>query len=625
MAAHPPFRQRRRPRPGSIDRPVNSRMYRGTWLLVGIPLLISAFTVSHPRSLSAPDLGPNFDGAAAKLTAEEFVSNNPDRAPGTAGARQAASWVTQRFTQYGLRTEHQRFHAKIPGRGTVQLENLVAVRPGRSNQAIVVLAHRDNTGASPGANDNGSGTAALLELARTYATPQAPPQTPAPSHTIVFLSTDAGAFGGLGAAYFAERSTYRDRVVAAVNLDSIGGNGNPHVIFAGTEPRFASPVLVRTGAARISDQTGAEPARPSGFAQLLDLAFPLSLYEQAPFVGRDVAAITITSAGDRPPPALGDTPERLNASRLASLGRASQQLLGSLDDQVESAEGTSSYVYLGARVVRGWAIVLILFTALLPCLAVIVDLFARLRRRHVPLAPALRSFRTRLLFWLFAVLLFEAFIYLGAWKTGAARPLAPELSPGTEWPVAALAVFTCVLIVGWFVARDRLIPRRPLGDGEELAGQIAALLVLGVLSLVVVAMNPYALIFVLPSLHIWIWLPQVRGRPVPVGVAVLVGGLLGPLLLVGSVATRLDLGFDAPWYLGQLAAVGYIRFPALLVAAAWIAASAQLTAIVARRYAPYPSAGERRRHGPFRRLVRRGLLTVGHRGRSDERQRAIGP
>ena len=600
-------------------------MYRGTWLLVGIPLLIAAFTVSHPQALLAPDLGPSFDGTAALLTAQDFVNKNPDRAPGTAGARQAASWVARRFEQYGLRTERERFHAKIPGRGAVELENLVAVRPGRSEQAIVVLAHRDNTGASPGADDNGSGTAALLELARAFATPAAPPRPPAPNHTIIFLSTDAGGFGGIGAAHFAERSTYRDRVVAAINLDSIGGIGRPHVVFAGNQARFASPVLVRTAAARIFDQTGAEPTRPGGVQQLLDLAFPLSLYEQAPFVGRDVAAITITASGDRPRSAVGDTPERLDPGRLTSLGRASQQLLGSLDDQVESAEGTSSYVYLGARVVRGWSIVLILFAALLPCLAVIVDLFARLRRRHIPLAPALRSLRSRLLFWVFAVLLFEAFIYLGAWQTGAARPLAPELSPGTDWPVVALVVFTCVLAAAWLVPRDRLVPRRPLGDGEELAGQVAGLLVLAVLSLVIVAMNPYAVVFVLPSLHAWIWLPQVRGGRAPLAVAALAVGFLGPVVLIGSVASRLGLGFDAPWYLAQLAAVGYIRFPTLLVAAAWVAVAAQLTAIVAGRYTPYPTAAERRRLGPVRRLVRGVILSIGHRQRPEERRRAAGP
>jgi peptidase M28-like protein len=625
MAAHPPFRQRRRPRPGSLDRPVNSRMYRGTWLLVGIPLLISAFTVSHPQALREPILQPDFDGATAKRTAEDFVNNNPYRVPGSPRAQNAVTWVAQRFAQFGLRTEPERFHAKIPGRGRVELENLLAFREGQSNQIIVVLAHRDNSGASPGANDNGSGTAALLELARSYATPRAPPRPPEPKHTILFLSTDGGAFGGLGADYFARHSQYRDRVVAVVDIDSIAGKGPPHLVFAGDSARFASPDLVRTGSARLVEQTGTEPTRPSALAQLLDLAFPLTLYEQGPFVSHGVAALTLTSAGDRPPPAFGDTPDRLNGNRLTGIGRASQALLGSLDEDVDLlTEGTSSYVYLGARVVRGWSIVLILFAALLPCLAVIVDLFARLRRRHIPLAPALRSYRSRLLFWLFAVLLFQAFVFLGVWETGAARPLAPELSPGTHWPVVALAVYGVLLAAGWFIGRDRLLPRRPLGDGEELAGQVAALLVLAVLSLLVVAMNPYAVIFVLPSLHAWIWLPQVRGGPLPLRVGVLVAGFLGPLLLIGSFATRFGLGFDAPWYLAQLAAVGYIRFPTLLVTGAWLAVAAQLTAIVGRRYTPYPTASERPRLGPARRVLRRAVLTAGHRTSSDERERAVG-
>jgi hypothetical protein len=600
-------------------------MYRGTWLLVGIPMLIAAFSVFHPRPLPEPTLQPDFDGTTARLSAEQFANNNPDRAPGTPGARRAANWVAQRLDQYGLELGRERFHAKIPGRGDVELENVLAVRQGRSNQLIVVVAHRDNTGTSPGANDNGSGTAALLELARSYATPQAPPRPPEPNHTILFLSSDAGSYGGLGAEYFIEHYRYRDRVVAAVDLDSIAGDRRPHLVFSGDTPRFASPVLVRTAAARLAEQTGTEPSWPRAFSQLIDLAFPLSLYEQAPFVAHGVAGVALTTGGDRPPPAFGDTPDRLNGARLTRIGRSSQALLESLDDDVELAEGTSSYLYLGARAVRGWAVVLILFTAMLPALAVIVDLFARLRRRHIPLAPALRSYRTRLFFWIFAVLLFELFALVGAWATGAARPLSPELSPGTQWPALALVVYGCLLALGWLFGRDRLVLRRPLGDGEELSGQVAALLVLAVLSLVIVAMNPYAVIFVLPSLHAWIWLPQVRNQAPPVQLVALVGGFLGPLLLVGSVATRLGLGLDAPWYLAQLAAVGYVKLPTLLVVGAWMAVAAQLTATVARRYAPYPTAAERPRLGPARRLLRRAVVASRSRSRTDERQRAVGP
>ena len=599
-------------------------MYRGTWLLVGIPLLVAAFTVYRPVPLEAPPLEPEFDGAAAIFTAERFAEQFPLRVPGTQGNRDAAAWTATQFRSFGLNTEVERFHAKIPGRGTVQLENVQAIREGRSNQIIVVLAHRDNA-ASPGINDNGSGTAALIELARSFAVSATPPQPPPPNNTILFLSTDAGSFGGLGAEYFASHYRFRERIVATINLDAIGGAGPPRIVFAGDTPRFASPRLVRTASARILDVTGTEPAQPSAFSQLLDLGFPLSLYEQAPFVDRGVAAITLTSAGDRPPRAFGDTPENLNGRRMTAIGRSTQDLLGSLNGGVELAEGTSSYVSLGERVVRGWAIVLILFAALLPCLAVIVDLFARLRRRHIPLAQALRSFRSRLWFWLYAALLFELFALLGIWETGANRPLAPELSPGTEWPVVALAVYGVLLAVGWLVGRDRLLPRRPVAGDEVLAGQVGALLALAVLSLLVVAMNPYSVLFLLPSLHAWIWLPQLRHRTWPLRALALVAGFGGPLLLVGSLALRLDLGFDAPWYLAQLAAVGFIPFPALLVAAAWLAVAGQLAASVAGRYAPYPVAGERPRLGVGRRLVRRAVLASRGRTRSADRKRAVGP
>ena len=48
----------------------------------------------------------------------------------------------------------------------MQLTNLVAVVRGVSHRKIVITAHRDNSGEGRGANDNASGTAALVELAR---------------------------------------------------------------------------------------------------------------------------------------------------------------------------------------------------------------------------------------------------------------------------------------------------------------------------------------------------------------------------------------------------------------------------------------------------------------------------
>ncbi len=225
MATRPRFAERRRARRGSLERPINGRMYRGTWLLVGIPLLIAAFSVSRPQPLRAPDLPPAFETADATANAQELARDFPDRSPEGANAQGAANWAANRLRGLGLQTQTDRFHVEIPGRGGVDLQNVIARRPGQSSDAIVVMAHRDNTGTGPGANDNASGTAALLELARGYATPAAPPLPPRPNHTIVFLSTDGGQFGALGADHFSRSNPWRDRVVAVVNLDAIAGNG----------------------------------------------------------------------------------------------------------------------------------------------------------------------------------------------------------------------------------------------------------------------------------------------------------------------------------------------------------------------------------------------------------------
>src|SRR5437660_12559072 len=103
MAPQPPQHERRRARPGSLERPVNSRMYRGTWLLVGIPLLIAAFTVARPQPLRGPALPPDFDGLVAAQAAQDFADQNPDRLPGTETAHKAAHWLARRLPQYRSR------------------------------------------------------------------------------------------------------------------------------------------------------------------------------------------------------------------------------------------------------------------------------------------------------------------------------------------------------------------------------------------------------------------------------------------------------------------------------------------------------------------------------------------
>jgi len=614
MASVPPRIERRRARPGSLQRPVNGRLYRGTWLLVGLPLLVAAFSVARPTPLPRAFV-PAFDGAATKTLATD-LADLPYRQPGSSQALAAASWFRDQLAPYGLPIRTERFSAVIPGRGKVQLQNLIAEASGRSPRTIVVMAHRDNDGRGPGANDNASGTAMLIQLARAYGVPPGRPSAQLrPNHTILFVSTDGGAYGGVGAAWFAAHYPFRNDVAGVINLDSVGGSGRVRVEFNGDTPREPSGTFLQTIAARISAQTGRGPARPGALRQLIDLGFPFSLYEQAPFLTHGIAAVTLTTAGDNPPNPLSDTSERVRADKLAQVGRAAQDALGTLDESLEFTQGTSTYLYLGSRLIRGWAIELVLIACLLPFLTTEVDLFARCRRRHVALAPALRAFRSRLAFWAWVVGLFELFRLLGVWPHGVARPIPPSSSLAHDWSARGLLALGVLAVLGWLVARERLLPRRAITLEEDLAGHTASLLCLGALSLLVVATNPFALVFLLPSLHVWLWLPQVRDGPLAVRLSVLALGFAGPALLLGSFAGRFGLGWDTPWYLAELRSVGYVPFVVMPLLVVWLAGTGQLAALAARRYAPYPAAAELPPTGPLRRVVRGTVLAVRNRRR----------
>ena len=581
---------------------MNGRLYRGAWLVVVLPLLLLAFSVARPAALAPPTLPPAFDPATASSIATDLATRYPSRAPGTAGAVGAAAWFRQQLEPYGFDVKTEPFRATVDGR-TATLVNLVAEKAGRSPREIVVMAHRDDSGHGPGLDDNASGTAALIELARSYAPSAQTPHASLP-YSLVFVSTEGAEQGALGAARFAGLPGQRANVLAVINLDSIGGRHVPRLEFGGDTPRSPAPGLLETLRSGIVRETGSQPAHGGALQQLIDLGFPFSAYEQAPFVSRGIPAVTVTTAAARPPGARRG-PQRIDLKRLDQIGLAVQDTVDAMEQGVALAQGPSSYLFLDSRVVRGWTIELLLAFMLLPFIAASVDLFARCRRRRIPVASALRSYRSRLGFWAWVGVLFLVFAMAGAWGDTNGRP--PSLD-AVRWPVGPLVVLGVLAAVGWLVTRDRLVPRRPVSAEEELAGHTAALLALSVVGLLVAAVDPFALIFLLPSLHVWLWLPQVQTRNHAARAFLFVVGFAGAALLIWSFATRYGLGWDAPWYVARLFAARYAPLPLFAIGLAWLAAAGQLAAVAAGRYSPYPSPEERSRRGPIRELLRALLL-----------------
>src|SRR2546428_4688908 len=93
--------------------------------------------------------------------------------------------------------------------------NVIAVKPGTSSpeEVVVVGAHLDTVPPSPGANDNASGVAAVLEVARLLA------EVPT-ARTVHFVAFGAEELGLVGSSYYLANRTLA--VTGMVNLDMVG-------------------------------------------------------------------------------------------------------------------------------------------------------------------------------------------------------------------------------------------------------------------------------------------------------------------------------------------------------------------------------------------------------------------
>lgn len=101
--------------------------------------------------------------------------------------------------------------------------NVIGTIKGKNDEAIVMGGHYDSVAAGPGAGDNGSGTATILELARVWGS------RPQPEHTLVFIAFDAEELGLIGSeAYVNSLSQEQLRKTdEMLNFDMLGAGGGP--------------------------------------------------------------------------------------------------------------------------------------------------------------------------------------------------------------------------------------------------------------------------------------------------------------------------------------------------------------------------------------------------------------
>ena len=141
--------------------------------------------------------------------------NIGSRVAGSEKESQTAQYISTVFKAMGYDPMTQSFTAAA-GEKTISSANIVAIKKGTSSQEIIVGAHYDSSDAGLGADDNASGVAVMLEVAKLV-------QNAATPYTIRFIAFGAAESGLLGSyAYLNQMSQQEfENIIAMIDLDSL--------------------------------------------------------------------------------------------------------------------------------------------------------------------------------------------------------------------------------------------------------------------------------------------------------------------------------------------------------------------------------------------------------------------
>jgi hypothetical protein len=300
------------------------------------------------------------------------------------------------------------------------------------------------------------------------------------------------------------------------------------------------------------DAEGGDPSLGGLTAQLSRLAAPVTLREHGQLLERGLPAITIT-AGDDQLRASGD--DKPSAASVGAGVRAVQRLVGTLEqvDQLQSAGKT--WISTDRRVYRGWALKIFIASLLIPVWVAAVDMLVR-HRRGWNLALAVGTAARAMLAGVIAVATLWLLGLVGLLPASSDRPPNPGAIDDVR--VFAMLVWLLVVVAGWLLARgpdwrrQRLASRRSaIGpDTPELVVTLVGLVIVSVLAL---AVSPYAVLFIAPALHLWICIPSWRVVFSPArATALWCAGFIGPMLTLLAVGARADSGLGTGWFAVQL-------------------------------------------------------------------------
>lgn len=326
----------------------------GFWLALAVPAAAAAaflwYTIAMPdRSWSgAPPLLTDGERSLAKRLRDhvQAIALQPHHRWAPAELEAVATYIENRLRAAGYAVQREEFKAA----GAVVRNLVVEVRGARQPDEIVLVgAHYDSVLGAPGANDNGSGVAAVLELARAFRE-----WRPARTWRLALFVNEEPPFfrtSEMGSAVHARNARVRgERIVAMYSLETIGfysdapgSQRHPFPLgwfypdrgnFLGFVGNLASRSLVHDtiAAFRTQAQFPSEGIAAPAWVPGVDWS------DQMWFWREGYAAVMITDTAYFRYPHYHtpqDTPDKVDYARLARVVRALERTFRVLDGTIE--------------------------------------------------------------------------------------------------------------------------------------------------------------------------------------------------------------------------------------------------------------------------------------------------
>jgi len=328
---------------------------------------------------------------------------------GSPAERAALEYAATRFRKFGCQESYV-MPIRVAGTTNTSSGNAVGIVRGETGRIIVIGGHIDSAGPEiPGANDDGSGAATVLELARVFGKTR-------PNSTLVFCCWGGEEQGLIGSKYFVEHFPEIDSVDLMLQIDMANGGRylgpDPNAPGFGSAPRW----LVQAAYEEFYDSLGYENLKyESNIMAINKAAGGIFGSDHVPFLERGIPAIDFTSDVSDPIHTPQDNLENFDPSGLRRSGDLVLSLVRRFDGGIPSRE-TEEYMLLQFGRKLFFLAPLLLRIFALVGLGFGIHVYLNARRQTIPSVAVVRWSGTKLLLFSF---LLQAIVWSSPALVGA--------------------------------------------------------------------------------------------------------------------------------------------------------------------------------------------------------------